>query len=64
MQDDPTSIRLWREVDGKVHEIAKDMYGGNINATVNLLVMRGLNYGDDKIEIEAKKNMRRRNDSK
>lgn len=58
-QDNPLTLRLWREVEAKVHEQANEMYGGNVNATVNLLLMRGLGFQDYQIEQECKRNLRR-----
>lgn len=57
-QPNPLTVRLWREVDEQVMGMADDMYGGNVNATVNLLLMRALGFGDYEIEEECKKNMR------
>ena len=59
-QENPLTLRLWREVEAKVLEQANEMYGGNVNATVNLLLMRGLGFQDYQIEQECQKNLRRR----
>ena len=59
-QENPLTIRLWREVDAKVMEQANEMYGGNVNATFNLLLMRGLGFQDFHIEQECAKNLRKR----
>ena len=59
MQEQPTPIRLWKEVAPRIHEQAK-MYHGNLNATINLVLMRGLGFQDWQIEQECAKNVRRR----
>ena len=59
-QDNPLTLRLWQEVERLVMEQANEMYGGNINATVNLLIMRGLGFQDYQIELECKRNLRKR----
>jgi len=60
MQENPLTIRLWTEVRAKVESQADEMYGGNLNATINLLLMRGLGFQDYQIEQECKKNLRTR----
>ena len=62
-QTNPLTVRLWREVEPKLMEMMRTM-GYTLNATINLLLMRGLGFGDFEIEEECKKNMRRPNDDK
>jgi len=60
-QEPPNTIRLWREVEPKITEMMKAM-GWKFNAAVNILLMRGLGFGDYEIEQNCHANMRKASD--
>ena len=53
----PRSVRLWADNDAWLHGFSA-MYGGNINAALNIVIWKARGKGEYEIEEECKKYMR------